>query len=127
MDAIKKIKEWLEGDQDYKAGLELYYNNAIGQRRIFPGTPSCQQCKKMLKAEMESLLQLLEISDKGSDYQEAGAPSALNDELLAADLDTLPWPEMKSLFSRLDLKAASNKKVDILAALKTAQQQLQQQ
>lgn len=123
MDTIKKIKSWLEGDQDYKAGLELYYNNAIGQRRIFPGTPTCEQCKKMLKAELESLLQLLEI--KSGNTQESHVSSDLNDELLAADLDTLPWPEMKSLFARLDLEAPSAKKVDILAALKAAQLKLQ--
>lgn len=122
MDTIKKIKTWLEGDQDYKAGLELYYNNAIGQRRIFPGTPTCDQCKKMLKAELESLLQLLEIK---AVPQESHFSSDFNDELLAVDLDTLPWQEMKSLFARLDLEAPSAKKVDILAALKAAKLKLQ--
>jgi hypothetical protein len=128
MDKITKIREWLDGDQNYFQGIELYNNHAYGGRRIFPMQPTCPQCLNQLKAELENILQIAESeasSDLTSDYQEGGAESTVNEELLAANLDEMPWAEMKSLFARLELEAPSAKKVDILAALKAAQLKLQ--
>jgi len=169
MEKVKQIREWLDGDQNYFQGIELYNAHAYGGRRIFPIKPTCPQCFNQLKAELENILQIAESeaeakaaeeaaakeaegkaveeaaakeaeakaaeeaavpeteasSNLTSDYQETGAASTLNEELLSANLDEMPWPEMKSLFARLDLKAPSAKKVDVLAALKAAQLQLQ--
>jgi hypothetical protein len=128
MEKVKQIREWLDGDQNYFQGIELYNAHAYGGRRIFPIKPTCPQCFNQLKAELENILQIAESeasSNLTSDYQEVGAASTVNEELLSANLDEMPWPEMKSLFARLDLKAPSAKKVDVLAALKAAQLQLQ--
>lgn len=127
MEKIKKIREWLDGDQNYFQGIELYNAYAYGGRRIFPRQPTCPQCHNQLKAELESILQLSEMeASAGTDpANKQTASSELNEELLAANLDEMPWPEMKSLFARLDLVAPSAKKVDILAALKAAQSKLQ--
>jgi hypothetical protein len=60
MDKITKIREWLDGDQNYFQGIELYNNHAYGGRRIFPMQPTCPQCLNQLKAELENILQIAE-------------------------------------------------------------------
>jgi len=52
-----EIKAWLEGDQNYFKGIELYNTHAYGPRRIFPIQPTCPQCLNQLKNELESILQ----------------------------------------------------------------------
>lgn len=127
MEKIQKIRKWLEGDQNYFQGIELYNAYAYGGRRIFPIQPTCAQCHNMLKAELESILKRSEAEEASISDLEKEKTSLLKDELMAANLDKISWPEMKSLFSRLKLQAASNLKIDIMAALKTAQSQLKHQ
>ncbi len=127
MEKIQKIRKWLEGDQNYFQGIELYNAYAYGGRRIFPIQPTCAQYHNMLKAELESILKRAKAEEASISDLEKEKTSLLKDELMAANLDKISWPETKSLFSRLKLQAASNLKIDIMAALKTAQSQLKHQ
>jgi hypothetical protein len=168
MDKIKQIKEWLDGDQNYFKGIELYYAHAIGGRRIFPIKPTCAQCHNVLKAELENILQIAEeataVEAEAKAAEEAAAAeaeakaaeeaaaaeaeakaaeegaskaaevaiypndpeeAAAKEELLNANLDEMEWPAMKSLFGKLKITAVSNKKVDVIKALKEVQLLLQ--
>lgn len=86
MEKIEKIKSWLEGDQDYIEGVELYNAHAYGGRRIFPLKPTCAQCKTYLKAELESILQRAEQEEEARVTAEKEAQVAAEEEArLAAE------------------------------------------
>jgi len=124
----KEITAWLEGDQDYAKGVELYYSHSTANPEakvtIFPPTPECERCKMVLRIKLEELLNhQTDTTAPVKKAEPAPAPAAEPQKEvpwyeLYKDLDALSFAELKELQKQLGVKSASAKKTDILAALR---------